>query len=236
MPGHNMGMATLGCFILWIGWFGFNGGSELAANATVPYVVLTSNLAGVAGLLTATLVTWLRDDQPDLSMMINGLLVGFVSITAGAPLVDYFGAVIIGVVGGIIVVFAVSILDKLKIDDPVGAVPVHLVGGIWGTLAVGLFANPNNLVQRRTEDAIAGLFYGGNVEQLTSQLIGIVAVGAFTVAFSVIAWFSIKLVFGLRVPVKDELVGLDVSEHGMEAYTGFVYESETHGSTNPSDA
>jgi ammonium transporter, Amt family len=236
MPGHNMGMATLGCFILWIGWFGFNGGSELAANATVPYVVLTSNLAGVSGLLSATLVTWLRDDQPDLSMMINGLLVGFVAVTAGAPLVDYFGAVIIGVVGGIIVVFAVSMLDKLKIDDPVGAVPVHLVGGIWGTLAVGLFANPNNLVQRRTENAIAGLFYGGNVEQLTSQLIGVVAVGTFTVAFSVLAWFLIKLVFGLRVPLKSELEGLDVSEHGMEAYTGFVYESEAHGSINPSDA
>ncbi|MEL7417863.1 MAG: ammonium transporter [Cyanobacteria bacterium J06555_3] len=229
MPGHNMGMATLGCFILWIGWFGFNGGSVLAANEAVPYVVLTSNLAAVAGALTATLVTWLRDDRPDLSMIINGLLAGFVSVTAGAFVVDYFGALFVGIVGGILVVFAVSMLDNLKIDDPVGAIAVHLVCGVWGTLAVGLFANPNNPLQRGTENAIGGLFYDGGFEQLLAQIIGIAAVGAFTVVFSVAAWYLIKLVFGLRVDAKDEIEGLDISEHGMEGYNGFVYESDMHG-------
>ena len=231
LPGHNMGMATLGCFILWIGWFGFNGGSVLAANEAVPYVVLTSNLAAVSGALTATLVTWLKDDKPDLSMIINGLLGGFVSISAGAFVVDYFGAVFVGIVGGILVVFAVSILDNLKIDDPVGAIAVHLVCGIWGTLAIGLFANPDNILQRGTENAIAGIFYGGGIERLIVQVIGIVAVGAFTVVFSAVSWYLIKLVFGLRVDVKDEIDGLDITEHGMEAYNGFVYESE-HGGNN----
>ena len=231
MPGHNMGMATLGCFILWIGWFGFNGGSELAANEAVPYIVLTSNLAAVAAALTATLVTWLQNDQPDLSMIINGLLAGFVSITAGTYVVDYFGAIIIGIVGGILVVFAVQIFDNLKIDDPVGAIAVHLICGIWGTLAVGLFANPKNILQRGSEQAVSGLFYDGNFDQLIVQLIGIASVGAFVVVFSLATWYLIKLVFGLRVDLKDELDGLDVSEHGMEAYSGFVYESEMHGST-----
>ena len=235
MPGHNMGMATLGCFILWIGWFGFNGGSVLAANEAVPFVVLTSNLAAVSGALSATLVTWLRDDKPDLSMIINGLLGGFVSITAGAFVVDYFGAVFIGIVGGILVVFAVSILDNLKIDDPVGAIAVHLVCGIWGTLAVGLFANPDNILQRGIENAIAGIFYDGGIEQLIAQVIGIAAVGAFTVVFSVVSWSLIKLVFGLRVDAKDEVEGLDITEHGMEAYNGFVYESQMHGGINPND-
>ena len=236
MPGHNMGMATLGCFILWIGWFGFNGGSELAANEAVPYIILTSNLAAVSGALTATLVTWLRDDQPDLSMIINGLLAGFVAITAGAYVVDYFGAVFIGISAGILVVFAISIFDSLKVDDPVGAIAVHLVCGIWGTIAVGLLANPRNILQRELEQPIAGLFYDGNFEQLIAQLIGIAAVGAFITVFSVAAWFLIKLVFGLRVPLKDELEGLDISEHGMEAYHGFVYESEIYGSVEQTES
>ena len=236
MPGHNMAMATLGCFILWIGWFGFNGGSELAANEAVPYIVLTSNLSGVCGALTATLVTWLRDDQPDLSMIINGLLAGFVSITAGTYVVDYFGAVFIGLVAGVVVVFAVSILDGLKIDDPVGAIAVHLVCGVWGTLAVGLFANPRNLLQRGIENPIAGLLYSGSVEQLISQIVGIAAVGVFTVVFSLAAWLLIQLIFGLRVPLKAELAGLDISEHGMEAYNGFVAETDLTGNNiHPDD-
>ena len=235
MPGHNMGMATLGCFILWIGWFGFNGGSVLAANEAVPYVVLTSNLAGVSGALTATLVTWLRDDRPDLSMIINGLLAGFVSITAGCFVVDYFGAVAIGIIGGMLVVFAISIIDSFKIDDPVGAIAVHLVCGIWGTLAVGFLANPNNILQKNLENPVIGLFYGGQLNQLIAQVIGIAAVGAFVSIFSVAAWFLIKLVFGLRVPLKAEIDGLDISEHGMEAYSGFVYESDLIGSKLNSD-
>ena len=230
IPAHNMGMATLGCFILWIGWFGFNGGSVLAANQAVPYVVLTSNLGGVFGALTATLVTWLKDDQPDLSMIINGLLAGFVAITAGCYVVDYFGAVVIGVVAGILVVGAVHFLDSMKIDDPVGAVAVHLVCGIWGTIAVGLFANPTNLLQRGTDNPVGGLFYNGNVEQLISQLIGVVSIGVFVIVFSIAAWFLVKLIFGLRVPLKAELDGLDISEHGMEGYHGFGHETEVFGS------
>ena len=236
MPGHNMSLATLGCFILWIGWFGFNGGSELAANEAVPFVVLNSNLAAMAGALTATLTSWLKDDQPDLSMMINGILAGFVSVTAGCYVVDYFGAVIIGSIGGILVVFATSILDSLKIDDPVGAVPVHLVCGIWGTLAVGLFANPKNILQKGLDNPISGLVYSGKLDQIIAQMTGILAVGAFVVIFSAAAWFFVKLVFGLRVPEKAELDGLDISEHGMEAYHGFVNETEIFSNSINSDA
>jgi ammonium transporter, Amt family len=232
MPGHNMSMATLGCFILWIGWFGFNGGSELAANEAVPYIVVTTNLAAMTSALVATLTSWLRDDQPDLSMMINGILVGFVSITASCRVVDYFGAIIIGLIAGLLVVFAISILDKLKIDDPVGAIPVHLIGSIWGTLAVGLFANPKNLLQKGLENPISGLVYSGKLDQLIAQLTGILAVGAFVTIFSIAAWLFIKVVFGLRVPLKAELDGLDISEHGMEAYNGFVYESDLGSNIN----
>jgi len=230
MPGHNMGMATLGCFILWIGWFGFNGGSELAANQNVPYIVLVTNIAGVCGALTATLVTWLKDDQPDLSMMINGLLAGLVAITACCDVVDYFGTVLIGAVAGILVVFAVNFLDSMKIDDPVGAVAVHLVCGIWGTVAVGLLANPTTLIQRARENPVGGLFYNGGIDQLISQFIGIAAIGVFIVVFSITAWSLIKLVFGMRVPLKAELDGLDISEHGMEGYHGFGQETDTFGS------
>ena len=229
MPGHNMSMATLGCFILWFGWFGFNGGSMLAANESVPYVVLNTNLAGMSAALSATLVTWLKDDRPDLSMIINGMLAGFVSITASCSVVDHFSAVIIGIVGGILVVIGVGLLENLKIDDPVGAISVHLVAGIWGTLAVGLFANPNNLLQKGIDNPISGLLYGGRLNQLIAQFVGIAAVGAFVTVFSICAWFLIKLVFGLRVPLKAEIDGLDISEHGMEAYNGFVYESDLIG-------
>ena len=229
MPGHNMSLATLGCFILWIGWFGFNGGSELAANQAVPYIVLTSNLSAMAGALSATMASWLRDDRPDLSMMINGILAGFVGITAGCYVVDYFGAVIIGLISGILVVFAISLMDSFKIDDPVGAIPVHLVCGIWGTLAVGLLANPKNLLQKGMKAPVSGLVYSGNLDQLVAQITGIVAIGVFISIFSLAAWFFVKLVFGLRVPEKAELDGLDVNEHGMEAYHGFVNESEMFG-------
>ncbi|MCC0176982.1 ammonium transporter [Waterburya agarophytonicola K14] len=235
MPGHNMSMATLGCFILWIGWFGFNGGSELAANEAVPYIVLTSNLAAMSGALSATITSWLRDDKPDLSMIINGILAGFVAITASCYVVDYFGAVMIGLISGILVVFAISLLESLKVDDPVGAISVHLICGIWGTLAVGLIANPKNLLQKSSENPISGLVYSGNLDQLIAQMTGILSVGAFTLIFSIAAWFFIKLVFGLRVPEKAELDGLDISEHEMEAYHGFVKESDMFGSSFNSD-
>jgi Amt family ammonium transporter len=231
LPGHNMSIATLGCLILWIGWFGFNPGSELAVNEAVPFIAVTTNLAAAAGGITATATSWLKDGKPDLSMVINGILAGLVGITAGCYVVDYWGAVIIGAIAGIIVVFSVAFFDSIRIDDPVGATSVHLVNGIWGTLAVGLFANPNNLAQGGAEDAIAGLFYGGGVAQLINQVIGILAVGAFTAIFSVVVWLIIKAILGMRVAIEEEIQGLDIGEHGMEAYSGFVKESDVIGSS-----
>ncbi|MEM9482567.1 MAG: ammonium transporter [Cyanobacteria bacterium P01_F01_bin.116] len=217
IPGHNMSIATLGCLILWIGWFGFNPGSELAASGAVPYIAVTTNLAAAAGGVAATFTAWAMSGKPDLSMIINGILAGLVGITAGCAGVGFFGAVIIGLIAGVIVVFSVGFFDSIKIDDPVGAISVHLVCGIWGTLAVGLF------------DTSAGLFYGGGIGQLISQIIGIVAIGLFTVVFSAVVWTILKSAFGLRVAAEEELKGLDIGEHGMEAYSGFLKDTSDMG-------
>ena len=206
IPGHNMAFATLGCLILWIGWFGFNPGSQLAADENVVYIALTTNLAAAAGGATASITSWLRDKKPDLSMIINGILAGLVGITAGCDGVSYLGAVIIGAVAGIIVVFSVSLFDNLKIDDPVGAISVHLVGGVWGTLAVGIFVEG------------ADIF---------TQAIGIISIGLFTVILSTIFWLALKATIGIRVHPEQEYNGLDISEHAMEAYHGFVKEPES---------
>ncbi|MGK7932355.1 MAG: ammonium transporter [Microcystaceae cyanobacterium] len=222
IPGHNLSIATLGCLILWIGWFGFNPGSELAANENVAYIAVTTNLAAAAGGITATFTSWFKDGKPDLTMIINGILAGLVGITAGCAGVGYFGAVIIGAVAGVIVVYAVAFFDSIRIDDPVGAISVHLVNGTWGTLAVGLF------------DLESGLFFGGGVGQLISQIIGILAIGAFTIIFSGIVWMALKATLGIRVKEEEEFEGLDVGEHGMEAYNGFVKEADVLMS-NPSN-
>lgn len=207
IPGHNMGFATLGCLILWIGWMGFNPGSELAATANVPYIAVTTNLSGAAGGIAATATSWIKDGKPDLSMIINGILAGLVGVTAGCADVSYLSAIIIGLIAGVIVVFSVGFFDSIKIDDPVGATSVHLVCGIWGTLAVGIFStNPEH--------------------SIVTQLIGILAVAAFSIAFSVIVWGILKVTIGLRVNEEDERKGLDISEHGMEAYSGFVKEAD----------
>ncbi len=210
LPGHNMGFATLGCLILWIGWFGFNPGSELAADANVPHIAVTTNLAAAAGGVTSTFTTWTKDGKPDLSMTINGILAGLVGITAGCADVYMWEAVVIGAIAGIIVVFSVSFFDAIKIDDPVGATSVHLVNGIWGTLAVGIFGS--------------GSF--------VTQLIGIVAIGAFTLVFSGLVWSLLKVTIGIRVGPEEEIQGLDIGEHGMEAYSGFVKESDILSETN----
>ena len=205
IPGHNMSIATLGCLILWIGWFGFNPGSQLAADSAVPYIAVTTNLAAAAGGIAATFTSWVKDGKPDLSMIINGILAGLVGITAGCNAVSYWAAVVIGLVAGIIVVFSVGMFDTvLKIDDPVGAISVHLVCGIWGTLAVGIFG-------------------GGN---LMNQIIGILAIGGFTVVFSTVVWLALKATLGIRVSPEEEINGLDIGEHGMEAYSGFVKEAD----------
>jgi ammonium transporter, Amt family len=207
IPGHNMGFATLGCLILWIGWFGFNPGSELAATANVPYIAVTTNLAAAAGGVAATATSWIKDGKPDLSMIINGILAGLVGITAGCADVSYLSAIIIGLIAGVIVVFSVAFFDNIKIDDPVGATSVHLVCGIWGTLAVGIFStNPEH--------------------SFLTQLIGVAAVAAFSLVFSVVVWSILKFTIGLRVDEEDERRGLDISEHGMEAYSGFVKEAD----------
>ncbi|EPR65179.1 Ammonium transporter [Cyclobacterium qasimii M12-11B] len=204
IPGHNIPLAVFGVFLLWFGWFGFNGGSVLSADpGTVSLVFVTTALAGAAGAFGALLASYLKFKAYDITMVLNGILAGLVSITAGADLMSPTDAVIIGFIGGILVVFGVVLFDKIKIDDPVGAISVHLICGIWGTLAVGIFGD------------LAGM------SQIISQLTGIVAIGAFCVAFSFIIFYVLKKTVGIRVDEQEETEGLDINEHGMRAYPDF---------------
>ena len=230
--GHSIPLATLGGFILWLGWFGFNPGSQLAMDANVPRIALTTGLASCTGIIGAMITSWIIGGKPDLSMVINGCLAGLVAITAPCAVVSPVGANIIGLVAGVIVVFAVYAFDKMRIDDPVGALSVHLVNGIWGTLAVGLFAVPAYF------DGKAGLFYGGGFSQLGSQLIGITAIGATALASSFLFWTILKKTIGLRVSREEEIGGLDVGEMGLEGYNGFqIFTTEDVGPTlNPEPA
>lgn len=208
---HNMTSATLGALILWLGWFGFNPGSTMAVDpAAISLIALNTNMAAAAGCLTATVAAWLLLGKPDLSMIINGTLAGLVAITAACNVVSVASSVIIGGVAGVLVVYAVLFFDKVKLDDPVGALSVHLVNGVFGTLCVGLFATDG------------GLFMGGGAAKTITQLVGIGAVGAMTFALSMAAWLVLKYTVGIRVSEKEELEGLDMGEHGMEAYAGFV--------------
>jgi Amt family ammonium transporter len=217
IPGHSMALAMLGTFILWLGWFGFNPGSQLAisgqANAdAVALVAVTTNLAAAAGALGAMLTAWLRYGKPDLGQTMNGALGGLVAITAGCAYVNPFSAIIIGVVAGPLVVFGAELLERLKIDDPVGAVPVHLINGAWGTLAVGLFASlPGNT-------GTTGLFFGGGATLLVAQLVGIIAVGFWTAVLAGAMFLALKATIGLRVSKEEEEAGLDIGEHGAVAY------------------
>ncbi|QIZ72593.1 ammonium transporter [Oxynema aestuarii] len=210
LPGHNMSIATLGCLILWIGWFGFNPGSTMAVNMQIAHIAVTTNIAAATGGIAATIVAWVYLGKPDLSMIINGILAGLVAITAGCDGVSVIGAAIIGAIGGVLVVFSVTFFDRMQIDDPVGATSVHLVNGAWGTFAVGLF------------NIDAGLFYTGGVQLLGTQLLGIATIGLMTVLVSTIFWVVLKSTLGIRVEAEEELKGLDISEHGMEAYSGFL--------------
>jgi Amt family ammonium transporter len=217
IAGHNMSLAALGTFILWLGWFGFNPGSQLAiasqADAdAVAMVAVTTCLAAAAGGFTGMLTSWLRAGKPDLSMALNGVLGGLVAITAGCAFVDPLAAIIIGLVAGPLVVYSVDWMDSLKIDDPVGAVPVHLVNGVWGTLAVGLFATvPGNT-------GTTGLFAGGGFELLIAQIVGILSIGLWTAVLTGAMFFAIKATIGLRVSKEEEEAGLDIGEHGSVAY------------------
>jgi Amt family ammonium transporter len=220
--GHNIPLATLGGFILWLGWFGFNPGSQLALDSAVPRIALTTGLASCAGILGAMITAWLTEGKPDLSMIINGCLAGLVAITAPCAVVSPAASIVIGFIAGVLVVLAVLGFDMLHIDDPVGALSVHLVNGIWGTVAVGLFAAP------RYMDQATGLFYGGGIQLLLVQLAGIVAIGAFAFGSSLILWFALKKTWGIRVTRTEEIGGLDVGEMGLEAYNGFqLFTTET---------
>ena len=217
-PGHNLPLGALGVFILWFGWYGFNGaacttGDQLAS------VFLTTTVAPAVATVTCMIFTWIKYGKPDVSMCLNASLAGLVAITAPCDVTDCLGAIIIGLVAGLLVVFGVWLLDyKLHVDDPVGAVAVHMMNGIWGTIAVGLFATtsaPEN-------DTVVGLFYGGGFKQLGIQLLGFVTVASWTAVTITIAFIIIKKTIGLRVTEEEEIVGLDSMEHGLaSAYSGF---------------
>ncbi len=235
LPGHNMSIATLGCLILWLGWFGFNPGSTMAADPNaIAHIAITTNTAGAFGALAATITAWLYLGKPDLSMIINGVLAGLVGVTASCAWINIPSAAIIGAIAGVMVVFAVTFFDRIRIDDPVGATSVHLVCGVWGTLAVGLFSlGPDVALRGDTPLYVAGpkagLFFGGGLSQLIPQLIGILAVGGMTVLLSSIFWLALKATLGIRVTPEEELEGLDIGEHGMEAYSGFLKEGAASG-------
>jgi Amt family ammonium transporter len=229
-----MPLATLGAFILWLGWFGFNPGSTMAADPeAIARICITTNSAASAGILSSTIIAWIVLGKPDLSMTINGCLAGLVAVTAGCAYVSVGSAVIIGLIAGALVVFAVIGFDRIKIDDPVGALSVHLVNGVFGTLAVGLFAE-DRFIPNTTG---SGLFFGGGSTLLINQLIGIATAGAFAFLLSLAIWYLIKVTLGVRVSPEEEIEGLDVGEHGMSAYPEFAiaaertYEAEgPHGS------
>jgi Amt family ammonium transporter len=226
MPGHNMSIATLGCLILWLGWFGFNPGSTMAVGdgSYIAHIAVTTNTAAAFGGVAAMATAWLVLGKPDLSMVINGILAGLVAITAPCAFVNVPSSALIGIVGGIIVVFAVIFFDRIKIDDPVGAVSVHLVNGVWGTLSIGLFAlGPSDAAGALySAGPNAGLFFGGGIGQLWVQFLGSISVGGMIVLLTSIFWIALKAILGIRVSEEEELMGLDIGEHGMEAYSGFV--------------
>ena len=212
-PGHSIPLAILGCFILLVGWYGFNPGSWLAAGPEIGGIAVNTTLAASMGAIAAMMTTWFRSGKPDVAMAGNGLLAGLVGVTAGAWVVNGLGAIVIGTTAGIIVVYAVSFFDKVKIDDPVGAVSVHGVCGAFGTLAVGLFSSieVDGVIKK-------GLFYGGGTDQLVSQIIGAAAIGAFVFVTSFILFGTLKATIGLRVDEQEEIEGLDVHEHGFAGY------------------
>ena len=217
-PGHNLPLGCLGCFILWFGWYGFNGAACTSGSQLVS-VFLTTTVAPAVATVVCMIFTWLKYGKPDVSMCLNASLAGLVAITAPCDVTDCFGAICIGFVSGLLVCFGVWLLDyKLHVDDPVGAVAVHMMNGIWGTIAVGLFATksaPGN-------DSVVGLFYGGGFRQLGIQLLGFVTVAAWTAVTITIAFIVIKKTIGLRVTEEEEIVGLDSMEHGLaSAYSGF---------------
>ncbi|MCD7865536.1 MAG: ammonium transporter [Clostridiales bacterium] len=229
IPGHNLALGCLGCFILWLGWYGFNG----AAATTVSQlgaIFLTTTIAPAGATVVCMIFTWLKYGKPDVSMCLNASLAGLVAITAPCDVTNAAGAVVIGGVAGLLVVFGVWLLDyKLHVDDPVGAVAVHMMNGIWGTIAVGLFATPSApeyAIADKNGVEMVGLFYGGGVKLLGLQLLGIVTVIAWAAITITITFLVIKAIFGLRVTAEEEIIGLDETEHGLaSAYADFALAS-----------
>ena len=201
IKGHNMPLTAIGVFLLWFGWYGFNGGSVLSANpGAVSTVFVTTTLSAAGGVIGSMILSWYLSNKPDLSMILNGSLAGLVGITAGADLIDPATSILVGLISGLLVVSSVLYLDSRKIDDPVGAISVHLICGLWGTLAVGIFSTDHSI---------------------SIQLLGVLSYGVFCLASSMLIFYLIDKLLGLRVDEQEEIVGLDISEHEMEAYAGF---------------
>jgi Amt family ammonium transporter len=222
IPGHSIALATLGVFVLWFGWFGFNPGSTMAADAgAIGRIAVATNTAAAAAAIAASITAWLLLGKPDLTMILNGALAGLVAITAPCAFVSIPSSLIIGLVAGVLVVLSVLFFDKVKVDDPVGAISVHLVCGVFGTLAVGLFAQ-DQFTPNTTGN---GLFFGGGAGLLMAQIGGIAGVGVFVFVLSTIFWQILKATVGIRVSAEEEVEGLDIGEHGNIAYPDFVSKS-----------
>ena len=220
IPGHNLIIGTLGVFLLWIGWFGFNPGSYTAGVGSIGRVAMTTNLAACAGTIAAMFTAWAVIGKPDLTMTLNGTLAGLVAITAPCDLVTANASIVIGLVAGVLVVFSVFFFDKIHVDDPVGAVSVHCVNGVWGTLAVGLFAAP---VSYSYGNEMVGLFYGGGLKFLGIQALGALVVCAWAFGTGLLIFYVLKKCGMLRVSKTVELKGLDITEHGQDAYASFQF-------------
>ena len=223
IQGHSIPLGALGAFILWFGWYGFNGAAA-TSTSELATIFLNTTIAPAVATVTTMIFTWIKNKKPDVSMCINACLAGLVGVTAGCAAFDAIGSTVVGLVSGFLVVFVVEFLDlKLHIDDPVGAVGVHMANGIWGTIAVGLLANPN------APAGLNGLFYTGDFKQIGVQLLGFIAVAAYTSVMMIITFFIIKKTIGLRVNKEEEIKGLDKTEHGLPfAYADFVYASNAY--------
>jgi ammonium transporter, Amt family len=221
IPGHSMTSAAIGVFVLWFGWFGFNPGSTMAADGpSIAHIAVTTNVAAAAATLSSMITAWILLGKPDLGMSLNGCLAGLVAITAPCAFVSVPSSLIIGIISGILVVLAVFFFDRIRIDDPVGATAVHLANGVFGTIALGLFADPT--VCPAAAAAKKGLFLGGGMDQLGPQLLGVVLVGVVVFVLSIVFWLVAKLLSdGIRVSEEEEVEGLDYHEHGNSAYPNF---------------
>lgn len=231
IPAHSFMAATIGCLILWLGWFGFNPGSTMGVDpAAICDIALTTNTAAAAATLSATAVAWLVLGKPDLGMTLNGCLAGLVAVTAPCAFISVPVSAGIGAVAGVIVVFGVLFFDRIKADDPVGATSVHLLNGVFGTICVGLFSKPDLIARSGNAAQKPGLFYAENFDPsaLIAQLTGVAACAGYVIVVASIAWLALKLTMGIRVSPEEEREGLDRGEHGNEAYHGFQFVAEQH--------